>query len=136
MAHQVSSAIPFRADHVGSFLRPAELLAARDRYARGEIDRAALRQVEDRAIRAVVEMQEKDGLKGITDGEFRRTFFHIDFLEQLAGVITEGAVTVKFHNRSGDVDFAPPVMKVTGPVRHVKPIQLADFEFLRATTRA
>lgn len=136
MAHQVSSAIPFRADHVGSFLRPAELLAARDRFARGEIDRAALRLVEDRAIRAVVEMQEKVGLKGITDGEFRRTFFHIDFLEQLAGVITEGAVTVKFHNRSGDVDFAPPVMKVTGPVRHVKPIQLADFEFLRATTRA
>ena len=107
---------PFRADHVGSFLRPPELLAARERYRLGEIDRAALRAVEDQAIRGVVAMQEDAGLLGVTDGEFRRTFFHIDFLEQLAGVATKGAVTVKFHNRAGDVDFAPPVMSVTGKV--------------------
>ena len=107
---------PFRADHVGSFLRPPELLAARERFRAGELDRAALRAVEDQAIRGVVKMQEDAGLLGITDGEFRRTFFHVDFLEQLAGVVTKGAVTVKFHNRAGDVDFAPPVMSVTGRV--------------------
>jgi 5-methyltetrahydropteroyltriglutamate--homocysteine methyltransferase len=125
---------PFRADHVGSFLRPPELLAARERFRAGEIDRAALRAVEDRAIRGVVKMQEDAGMLGITDGEFRRTFFHVDFLEQLDGVVTKGAVTVKFHNRAGDVDFAPPVMSVTGKVAHVRPIQRDDFQFLASVT--
>ena len=125
---------PFRADHVGSFLRPPELLAARARGQQGEITGQELRAVEDQAIRGVVQMQEEAGLRGITDGEFRRTFFHIDFLERLDGVVTQGAVTVKFHNRSGDVDFAPPVMQVVDKVRHSAPIQVADFQFLRATT--
>jgi 5-methyltetrahydropteroyltriglutamate--homocysteine methyltransferase len=120
---------------VGSFLRPPELLAARDRLARGEIDRQALRTVEDAAIRKVVTMQEEAGLQGITDGEFRRTFFHVDFLEQLAGVVTKGGVAAKFHTREGEVDFAPPVMHVTEKIRHVRPIQLADYQFLAATTR-
>jgi 5-methyltetrahydropteroyltriglutamate--homocysteine methyltransferase len=126
---------PFRADHVGSFLRPPELLAARDRCAKGEITRAALREVEDAAIRDIVHFQEDLGLAGITDGEFRRTYFHIDFLEQLEGVETKGGIAVSFHTAQGNVEFAPPVMKVTGPVRHVKPIQLADFEFLKSVTR-
>jgi 5-methyltetrahydropteroyltriglutamate--homocysteine methyltransferase len=140
MAHEATSPsgtpprMPFRADHVGSFLRPPELLAAREQRRRQEITPAELRAVEDRAIRGVVQMQEEAGLQGITDGEFRRTFFHVDFLEQLAGVVTQGAVTVKFHNRSGDVDFAPPVMRVTGQVRHARPIQVADFQFLASVT--
>jgi 5-methyltetrahydropteroyltriglutamate--homocysteine methyltransferase len=134
MTQDAPSKIPFRADHVGSLLRPPELLAARERFARGEIARADLRAVEDRAIREVVKMQEDAGLQGITDGELRRTFFHVDFLEQLAGVVTKGAVTVKFHNRAGDVDFAPPVMHVTDKVRHQHPIQLADFTFLKEAT--
>jgi methionine synthase II (cobalamin-independent) len=70
---------PYRADHVGSFLRPQRLLEARTRRARGEIDAAALRAVEDAAIRDVVRRQEEVGLSGVTDGEFRRTFFHLDF---------------------------------------------------------
>jgi 5-methyltetrahydropteroyltriglutamate--homocysteine methyltransferase len=125
---------PFRADHVGSFLRPPALLAARDRFAKGEIDRAGLRAVEDAAIRDIVRFQEDLGLSGITDGEFRRTYFHIDFLEQLSGVETKGGIAVHFHTAKGDVEFAPPVMKVTGPVRHVKPIQVDDFRFLKSAT--
>ncbi len=125
---------PFRADHVGSFLRPPELLAARERRKKEEITAAALREVEDRAIRDVVRRQESWGLKGITDGEYRRTFFHIDFLEQLEGVEVRGGIASKFHGAAGDVDFAPPVMHVTGKLRHVKPIQLADFEFLKSVT--
>ena len=125
---------PFRADHVGSFLRPQALLEARERHKKGEIDRAALRNVEDDAIRDVVRFQEDLGLKGITDGEFRRTYFHIDFLEQLDGVETKGGISVSFHSASGNVDFAPPVMQITGKVRHGTPIQLADFEFLRSVT--
>jgi 5-methyltetrahydropteroyltriglutamate--homocysteine methyltransferase len=131
----VRSKPPFRADHVGSFLRPATLLDARERNRKGEISRTQLRIVEDAAIRDIVIFQEDLGLQGITDGEFRRTYFHIDFLEHLAGIETKGGISVSFHSASGSVDFAPPVMHITGPVRHVKPIQLDDFTFLRSVTR-
>ena len=127
---------PFRADHVGSFLRPKSLLNARAEFRAKTIDAAALRRVEDEAIRGVVKFQEDLGLRGITDGEYRRTYFHIDFLTQLDGVETHGGIHVKFHSAKGEVDFEPPVMQVTGKVRHERPIQRADFEFLRkATTR-
>jgi 5-methyltetrahydropteroyltriglutamate--homocysteine methyltransferase len=127
---------PFRADHVGSFLRPKRLLDAREQYKAGAIPASALRAVEDDAIRDIVRFQEGLGLRGITDGEFRRTYFHIDFLTRLAGVDTKGGIAVSFHSAAGNVDFAPPVMQVTGPVRHDQAIQRADFEFLRsATTR-
>jgi 5-methyltetrahydropteroyltriglutamate--homocysteine methyltransferase len=130
----VRSKPPFRADHVGSFLRPKALLEAREARRAGTIDDAALRTVEDAAIRDIVRFQEDLGLRGITDGEFRRTYFHIDFLTQLEGVETKGGIQVKFHSNTGDVDFAPPVMQVTGKVRHVNDIQRADFEFLKSVT--
>ena len=126
---------PFRADHVGSFLRPVELLDARERARTGEINRQQLREVEDTAIRDVVRMQEDLGLQGVTDGEFRRTYFHIDFLEQLSGVETKGGISMSFHSAAGNVDFAPPVMRVTAPVRHAKPIQVDDFKFLQSVTQ-
>ena len=87
--------LPARYDHVGSFLRPERLLDARERFARGEIDADALREVEDDAITEIVKFQEDVGLKSITDGEFRRTYFHIDFLAQLGGVKTDIPVLVK-----------------------------------------
>ena len=92
---------PFRADHVGSFLRPKALLDARAQFRAGEIDAAALRAVEDEAIRGVVAFQEGLGLKGITDGEFRRTYFHTDFLLQLDGVVEQGGTQVNFKHISG-----------------------------------
>jgi len=125
---------PFRADHVGSFLRPKFLLDAREQFGTGAIDAAQLRRVEDEAIRDIVKFQEDLGLRGITDGEYRRTYFHIDFLTQLQGVETHGGIHVKFHSAKGEVDFEPPVMQVTGKVRHDRPIQRADFEFLRSVT--
>jgi len=122
---------PFRADHVGSFLRPAYLLEARDRFFnRKSIDAAELRRVEDRAIAEVVKLQADVGLQSITDGEFRRTYFHIDFLEQLGGVKTDIPVTVK--KPDGTEELAPPVIRVTAKVRHAKNIQLADFQYLKA----
>ena len=126
--------LPARYDHVGSFLRPKYLLEAREKKAKGEITPAQLREVEDKAIAEIVKFQESIGLKSITDGEFRRTYFHIDFLEQLAGVETRGGISVAFHSAAGNVDFAPPVMHVTGPIRHVKPIQVEDFKFLKSVT--
>ena len=126
---------PFHADHVGSFLRPAKLIEARDAYAEGKIDAVALRAVEDEAIRDVVAFQEGVGLKAISDGEFRRKFFHTDFLLQLDGIEEQGGMEVQFHNAIGkDVHFAPPKMVVTGKIAHARPIQRADYEFLASVT--
>ena len=126
---------PFRADHVGSFLRPAALIEARGKCAAGEIPAEELRAVEDEAIWDVVAFQEGLGLKGITDGEFRRTYFHTDFLLQLDGVEEAGGTQVHFHQHGGKaLSYAPPVMKITGPIRHAHDIQRRDFEFLASTT--
>ncbi|HJW12498.1 MAG TPA: 5-methyltetrahydropteroyltriglutamate--homocysteine S-methyltransferase [Albitalea sp.] len=121
---------PFRADHVGSFLRPAYLLEARAQRRQGNISAEQLRRVEDRAITEIVKFQEDVGLRSITDGEFRRTYFHIDFLDQLGGVKTDVPVMVK--KPDGSEELAPPVMRVVDTVRHVKDIQRADFEYLKS----
>jgi 5-methyltetrahydropteroyltriglutamate--homocysteine methyltransferase len=122
---------PFRADHVGSFLRPAYLLQAREQFfVDKSITAEQLRAVEDRAITEIVKFQHDVGLHSITDGEFRRTYFHIDFLAQLGGVKTDIPVTVI--RADGTEELAPPVIKVTDTVRHVKDIQKADFEYLKA----
>ncbi len=120
---------PFRADHVGSFLRPKRLLDAREKQAKGEMSAAELRKVEDECITEIVNFQQDVGLKSITDGEFRRTYFHIDFLEQLGGVKTDIPVTII--RPDGSEELAPPVMRVVDKVRHVKDIQLADFQYLK-----
>ena len=123
---------PFRADHVGSLLRPLRLKEARTRFQNHEITNEQLRALEDEAIREVVRKQESIGLQSITDGEFRRTFFHIDFLQRLEGVAISGGIATKFHTREGEIDFAPPRVTVTGKLRHVQDIQTADFTFLRS----
>ena len=125
---------PFRADHVGSFLRPRYLLEAREQAARQQITPAQLRAVEDRAIAEIVRFQQDVGLQSITDGEFRRTYFHIDFLEQLGGVKTDIPVTIR--KPDGTEELAPPVMRVTDKVRHAKDIQRADFEYLKSRVDA
>src|ERR1700741_5298092 len=125
---------PFRADQVGSLLRPAHLKDARARFQKDEITKEELRAIEDDAIREVVRKQEAVGLQSITDGEFRRTFFHIDFLQRLEGVAVSGGIAAKFHTRDGEIDFAPPRVTVTGKLRHVQDIQTADFQFLQSVT--
>ena len=122
--------IPARFDHVGSFLRPAYLLEAREQKAKGQITPEQLRVVEDKAIAEIVKFQEDVGLKSITDGEFRRTYFHIDFLEQIGGVKTDIPVTIE--RPDGTQELAPPVIRVIDKVRHVKDIQLADFNYLKS----
>ena len=126
---------PFRADHVGSFLRPKYLLDAREQFfVKKEITAAQLRAVEDKAITEIVKFQQDVGLQSITDGEFRRTYFHIDFLEQLGGVKTDIPVTIR--KPDGTEELAPPVMRVVGKVEHVKDIQRADFEYLKSQVAA
>ena len=126
--------LPARYDHVGSFLRPEYLLDARAQAAKGQISAEQLRAVEDRAITEIVKFQEDVGLKSVTDGEYRRTYFHIDFLDQLGGVKSDIPVTIR--KADGSEELAPPVMLVVDKVRHVQDIQRADFEYLRSQVSA
>jgi len=123
---------PFRADHVGSLLRPAELAAARARYKAGEIDAAALRDSEDRAIREVVQRQEAIGLQAVTDGELRRDWWHLDFLAQLDGVQLKANEGEKFRIAGQE---QPPITGVIGRVACSRPIMTEHFGFLKSATR-
>jgi 5-methyltetrahydropteroyltriglutamate--homocysteine methyltransferase len=123
---------PFRADHVGSLLRPPDLLRAREQHAAGELGAEKLREVEDAAIRDVVRMQREVGLQTATDGEFRRTSWHMDFIYQLDGIDkTDQKLAVHFHNKSGDLDFETPALSVHDRVRLADTIFADAFTFLR-----
>src|SRR3978361_2568244 len=100
---------PFRADHVGSLLRPKNLLDARARHAAGEMDDAELRGIEDEAIADVVRMQADVGLHSATDGEFRRASWHMDFIYAIDGIskVTDENIVVHFKNADGSVEFTP-----------------------------
>ena len=125
---------PFRADHVGSLLRPPRLHRARDDYAKGRIEADSLRKVEDEAIRAIVRKQEDVGLQAATDGEFRRASWHMDFIYQLDGITKEaGHIAVKFHNEQGDIDFTPAALHVDGKLGVSKTIFGDAFQFLQQT---
>ena len=128
---------PFRADHVGSLLRPDNLLKARDDHAAGRIDDDELKAVEDEAIRDVVRMQEDVGLQSATDGEFRRTSWHMDFIYQLGGVeqVDGESLHVQFRNEEGEYDYAPPAMRVAERVTLPRTIFADAFEFLRDTVK-
>ena len=126
---------PFRADHVGSLLRPPSVLAARADFSAGRGTAEDLRRVEDDAIRAVVAMQEEVGLQTATDGEFRRGSWHMDFIYRLAGIAPGSEqMAVHFHNPSGALDFTAPALRVEGQVGLDEPIFAADFAFLQSAT--
>ena len=127
---------PFRADHVGSLLRPPELLAARASVQKSEMSRAELREIEDAAIRAAVALQESVGLKGITDGEYRRGSWHMDFLYQIGGVSrVKDNLTVTFHNDQGDIEFTPSALRVTDKLSYQGCIFGEDFAFLKSLVK-
>ena len=121
---------PFRADHVGSLLRPATLLEARQTLTGQE-----LREVENEAVREVVRRQEEIGLQSATDGEFRRNSWHMDFIHRLSGIGTasDENITVRFHNEQGDIEFTPAALRVYDKIRVTEPIFGDDFTFLRDT---
>lgn len=125
---------PFRADQVGSLLRPAYLKENRLKWKNGEITAEALREIEDEAIREAVKMQESIGLKSITDGEFRRDYFHLDFLKELSGVSVTGGIEANPHAKVAEDGFTPPKLSVTGKLQHIKDIQVADLNYLKSVT--
>jgi 5-methyltetrahydropteroyltriglutamate--homocysteine methyltransferase len=123
---------PFRADHVGSLLRPPELLAARAEHAAGRFTDERLRAVEDEAVRAAIALQEEVGLRAVTDGELRRASWHMDFIYALGGIepSEEMAVRSTFHNAAGTLEFAPPMAVVSAPITLERTIFADAFEFL------
>jgi 5-methyltetrahydropteroyltriglutamate--homocysteine methyltransferase len=127
---------PFRADHVGSLLRPAKLQQARIQRQRKNITPERLREVEDESIREVVKLQEDIGLQGITDGELRRDYWHLDFLTRIGGVVfEEGHNPLKWHRQDGvQLEWVPPEVKVHGRITRPHPIQVKDFEFVKSIT--
>ena len=123
---------PFRAEHVGSLLRLPGLTEARARWRRGELPTAELQAIENDAIRAVVRRQEDIGLQVVTDGEFRRDWWHLDFLVQLDGVVSVASQGPAF----GGSEEQPPIARVTGKVACSRPIMTQGSAFLRSVATA
>jgi 5-methyltetrahydropteroyltriglutamate--homocysteine methyltransferase len=127
---------PFRADHVGSLLRLPELHAAREQAATNAITKAKLREIEDQSIKDAVALQESVGLRGITDGEFRRSFWHVDFLTGFSGIAaTQAQYALGFRGEHGETAETRSMLVVRGKVRRKRPIMLEDFKFLKSATR-
>lgn len=124
---------PFKADQVGSLLRPSYLKKARDEHAKGNIDAQQLREVEDKAIKEIVAKQEELGFEGITDGELRRAYFHLDFMSKLDGITVTGNIAAS-SDAEQQVGWTPPKLSVTGKLKHKQPIQLDDFKVLKSFT--
>lgn len=129
---------PFRADHVGSLIRPPELVAARGARSRGELSAEELERVQHAAIREVVRRQEELGLAGVTDGEFNRGSWQTDFLLKFEHVVAaESRFSVRFHSERGETQGRPHTVKVVGKLARPRGVFVDDFKFLRSvTTRA
>src|SRR5918992_446084 len=126
---------PYRADHVGSLLRPQQLMRAREDHKEGRIDDDELNGIEDEAIRDVVRMQEEVGLQSATDGEFRRASWHMDFIYQLDGVSTApGNLKVEFRNEQGTIEFTPAALHIDGKLGIKDTIFGDHFRFLKTQT--
>ena len=127
---------PFRADHVGSLLRPPALLEAREKRRKGEISADDLRALEDDAIREVVKLQESVGLKAVTDGEFRRTLWHADFLLSFENVVSvKTGASATFRTAEGDIQRPLSAFHISGKVSRPKPIFVDHFKFVKSVAK-
>ena len=130
---------PFRADHVGSLLRPADLLQARERRERNQITDAELRAVEDRCIRDVVKMQEDLGLQAVTDGEYRRKLWNVDFVKKFAGVVVKEGLAEdadkSFQGGDANLQRSPTRFEVTGKLCRVREHEVENFKFTQSATK-
>jgi 5-methyltetrahydropteroyltriglutamate--homocysteine methyltransferase len=122
---------PFKAEVVGSLLRPAAIHEARGGRAQGRVSADELWAVETRAIEDAVALQRAAGLKVCTDGEFRRRHWFMDFIERIEGVGFEGSLPTRFHNEAGDIEFAPPRVVVKGRLKRVQPLAVHHFAGLK-----
>jgi 5-methyltetrahydropteroyltriglutamate--homocysteine methyltransferase len=134
MSQMIAEKLFFHADHVGSLLRPAELLRARSEARQGNIN-FSLRAIEDKCIREVVALQESIGFKIVTDGEFRRDWWHIDFLHGFDGVELSTSGDVYRNAKFKNTDEQPPTMMIEGKIRRSEPSMLDHFRFLKSVAK-
>ena len=128
---------PFRADHVGSLIRPDALIAAREAAEKGELAAAELTRIQHDAIRDVVRLQEDLGLKLVTDGEYNRFSWHRDFMLKISNVkLVPSKMSVRFHTAAGDSERAPPSLQVMGKMARPQGMFVDDFKFLASIARA
>jgi 5-methyltetrahydropteroyltriglutamate--homocysteine methyltransferase len=127
---------PFKADVVGSLLRPPEIHEARARLREGRIGPEELRRIESSCVREAVSLQKSVGLQMCTDGEFHRRHWFIDFIERIDGVEISGSLAARFHNAAGDADWAPPRIEVPGRLGRSRPLAVDDFKDLLPYARA
>jgi 5-methyltetrahydropteroyltriglutamate--homocysteine methyltransferase len=126
---------PFRADHVGSLLRPRALHEAREQAATGRIAADRLRADEDDCIRDAVKLQEAAGIHAITDGEFRRGHYLVDFLTGFEGIVpTHTSYALSFHGEHGETGETRSMLTVNAKVRRTKPVFVEAFKFLKSVT--
>jgi 5-methyltetrahydropteroyltriglutamate--homocysteine methyltransferase len=124
---------PFRADHVGSLLRPPALIAARQKFERHDMSAEELRGIEQEAVRGVVKLQEEIGLQLATDGEYQRSSWHRDFLQQIGNVrMVANSLKLRFHTHEGDTEMTPPGFRVEGKLHRPHPIFVEHFKFLKS----
>jgi 5-methyltetrahydropteroyltriglutamate--homocysteine methyltransferase len=124
---------PFRADHVGSLLRPPALIAARQKFEHHEMSAEALRGIEQEAVRGVVKLQEEIGLQLATDGEYQRSSWHRDFLQQIGNVrMVANSLKLRFHTHEGDTEMTPPGFRVEGKLHRPHPIFVEHFKYLKS----
>jgi methionine synthase II (cobalamin-independent) len=129
----------FRADHVGSLLRPAELLQARERRERNEITDAELRAVEDRCICEVVKIQEDIGLRAVTDGEYRRKLWNVDFVRKFQGVVVKEGLAEEagksFQGGDANLQRSPTRFEVIGKLKRVREHEVENFKFTQSVSK-
>ena len=130
--NKVVGKAPFRVDHVGSYLRPKELVEAREKFAKGELSKEELTKVEDKLIAELVEKQIAAGLKGVTDGEFRRAYWHLDFFWGLNGI--EHVQGEKGYVFKG-IETKPDTAKVSGKISGENHPFVEHFKYLRDITK-
>jgi 5-methyltetrahydropteroyltriglutamate--homocysteine methyltransferase len=133
MQSKSSSALvpPFKADVVGSLLRPQGLLDTRSRFAKGELSREALWDLEHQSLARAVELQKSAGLKVCTDGEYHRRHWFMDFVERIDGVGFEGGLKTTFRSDEGPIEFAPPRVVTKGKLGRTKPLASDEFKDLK-----
>ena len=133
---QAAQRPPFRADHVGSLLRPPQLKAAREQFKAGRISRESLTATENSSIEKAIALQEAAGLQAVTDGELRRAFWHVDFLTGFEGIVaTQGQYALKFHGEGGAESETRSMMIVNSKVKRTRPVMVDHFRFLKSHTR-
>ena len=132
----IETKYPYRADVVGSLLRPQTIFQARADKEQGKISAQQLYDIEVKEVAGAVELQRSVGLKVCTDGDFHRRHWFVDFVEKIDGVVFSGGMPSRFHNEEGELEYAPPRIEINGKLGRSKSLSVDDFKSLKPAADA